>query len=158
MGLLAGFLVVVLAVGLFTGILPRSVIRYRLTERSVETTLLGVVIDRIPYADIPGPAHVRITTVAELLRTGELRRSGNLGSRGIETRIFGKVVVITRRTGDVTVITPDAPDAFVQELREKLASAALPPRSSGESCWGGMPAAESTSERQRRMRSPGGVE
>ena len=153
MGLLAGFLIVVLAVGLFTGILPRAVIRYRLTARAVETTLLGVVIDRIPYADIPGPAHVRVATNAELRRTGELWRSANVGTRGIETRILGKLVVITRRTGDVTVITPDAPDAFAQELREKLTAAALPPRSPGESFWGGAPAAPGSSEPQRGSRT-----
>ena len=88
MGLLAGFLIVVLAVGLFTGILPRAVIRYRLTARAVETTLLGVVIDRIPYADIPGPAHVRIATVPSScapVSSGARRTSGPGGSRHVSS-------------------------------------------------------------------------
>ena len=47
------------------------------------------------------------------------------------------MVVIARRSGDVTTITPDAPEAFLAEMHERMAAAALPSRSPGESFWGG---------------------
>jgi hypothetical protein len=117
---LSAVLIALLGVGFLSGAVYRAVFRYRVAGHAVETTLLGFVIDRIRYSSIAGPDQVRVSTNAELWRTGELWRAGNVGSRGIQTRAFGKMVVITRRTGDVTLITPDAPEAFVQEMRERI--------------------------------------
>jgi hypothetical protein len=89
-----------------------SVIGYRLTERALEVTVLGVFcMRRVPYGEI---VTVRRVGWSELF-TREARWAESLGSN-----IFRPLVLIRRLGRRPAIITPGHTDAFVAALTGKF--------------------------------------
>ena len=110
--LLVLFLVVVPASVLFYQFAMRYVISYRLTNRSVLIMLLWVVpIFRISYRHIQ-----------EIRVPGRVESPSDLIPLNFCNRLWGRPgysVLIRRKWGLPVLVSPDDPDEFLHELRQR---------------------------------------
>lgn len=108
------FIIVAALVLLFGLLLQHFVLRhiltYQLTEGSVRVVLFGTVpLSSTSYGRIE---EIRQVTWAEAWRYPHAWRAAN--------RLNGPFVLIHRKWGLPVVITPEDPDGFVRELRERV--------------------------------------
>jgi hypothetical protein len=114
--LFVGFAIAVLA----TQLLLRYVFRYEVTEKAIKGLLFGIIpVFTLPVEDL---VDVRRCSPLEVIRTPLAWRWGN--------RMWGAAVLVTRRRGLIrkTLLSPDAPDVFVDDVRAKM-QAPRPPSS-----------------------------
>jgi hypothetical protein len=116
---LALFGVVAVAVFVVEFLIPR-LIRFRITERAVETRVFGLTVQRLPLREIEDPDAIRVTTGRALLRSGDAMRTGTVGKRGLVSRLRGRVVAIPLRGGHLYLVSPPDPEGFAAELRAFL--------------------------------------
>ena len=97
----------------------RWIIRYRITNSSIEVVLFGCIpISKTLFPDI---LEVRSVSFNELLPWKNLQ---SVGWYRLGNRVWGDGVLIRRRRGMVRrfVISPDEPRDFVNELNRKVDS------------------------------------
>ena len=117
LGILIGLLVCLFGTLLFGQFGLRYFISYKITSRAIEVLLCNVIpLKCIRFADIK---NVEIVTFKDLLPLLSVRsiltlRFGN--------RIFGKGVLITKKTGlfRLSVLTPADPDEFARHVAENI--------------------------------------
>jgi hypothetical protein len=90
---------------LFTLLAIVTTLGYRITEAALEVRVLGMLIRRVPLADIE-----------EVHRRGAFLRESWSGFK------FWNAVIIRRRRGWLKnlAVSPDDPDRFVEELRAAI--------------------------------------